>query len=89
MSQFVISERDFWLFDRNRPTEPLFTSVARADFACAHKMPRRANAPEPDTAPMDFPWDPWGVASELALYDALCQVSRWAAGGLERRPGRP
>ena len=72
-SDFVISERDFPLVARERLDPPLFTGVGRAEFAAYNKLP------DGKSVDIEFPWDPWGVASELAEFDALQQVERWAA----------
>ncbi len=87
VSRFVVSERDFSLFRRDRQTEPLHSGVGRAEFAFEHKLPPGSRVGSLRRR-MDFPWDPWGVASELALHDALRQVEGWAARGMARRARR-
>lgn len=86
ISRFVVSEREFRVTDRRQLSDPpVFASVGRAEFAYAHWLPRRPGEEQHD-APVAFPWDSWGVAIELAMYDALGQVERWAAGNIQR-PG--
>lgn len=83
VSRFVVSEKDFTLFRPGQSSEPVFSGVGRAEFAFEHKMPAGARV-QPSGASRNFPWDPWGVAAELALYDALRQVERWARSGRVR-----
>jgi len=87
-SRFVVSERDFSLFRRNRPTALLLSGIGRAEFAFEHMYPRGSRVGTPEGR-MAFPWDPWGVASELAFHDALRQADGWAGQRLARRPRRP
>lgn len=91
VSEFVVSERDFRVAARNRPADPPFTSTGRARFAWAHRIETPPGRPSvnpmsapPGFAPIRLWFDPWGAASELALYDALCQVERWAKRSLAR-----
>lgn len=91
ISEFVISERDFRVTARNRPAQPLLTSAGRARFAWAHRIETLPLGPgtSPTSMPPGFAairlwFDPWGAATELALYDALSQVERWANGSLAR-----
>jgi uncharacterized protein DUF2726 len=91
-SEFVISERDLYIRSRARPDQPLFQTLGRARFAWAHKM-KSGSAPlsgcetreEMDRrlSPLDLLWlDPWGVARQLALHDALVKAEQWAAKNL-------
>lgn len=76
VSRYVVGERHFGVFARNQPIAPVFAGAGRAEFAFEHKMPPGSRArPTEDS---EFPWDPWGVAVELAMYDALRQVETWA-----------
>ncbi len=84
VSRFVISERDFSLFPRGQLAQALLSGIGRAEFAFEHKFPPRSRIGRP-REPIDFPWDPWGVAAELALHDALRQVEGWAARRASRR----
>lgn len=83
VSRFVVSERDFSLFPRGRPAEALLSGIGRAEFAFEHKFPPRSRVGRPREQ-IDFPWDPWGVAAELALFDALRQAMGWAARRMAR-----
>lgn len=87
-SRFVVSERDFSLFRRDRPTAILLSGIGRAEFAFEHMYPRGSRVGTSEGR-MAFPWDPWGVASELAFHDALRQADGWASQRLARRPRRP
>lgn len=84
VSRFVVSERDFSVFSRGQSAEALLSGIGRAEFAFEHKFPPRSRIGRPRER-IDFPWDPWGVASELALHDALRQVEGWAARRARRR----
>lgn len=87
VSRFVSSERDFQLFAQGRPAEALLSGTGRAEFAFEHNLPPRSRVGRPRDR-IDFPWDPWGVAAELAMHDALKQVEVWAASHAHRRRGR-
>ena len=67
------------MVERERPDAPVLTGVGRAEFAAFNKLPNGK------TVRIEFPWDPWGVASELAELDVLHQLENWAA----RRLGTP
>ena len=84
ISRFVVSEGGFRIVDRRRSSDPpLFVSVGRAEFAYAHWLPRGKGKAQRE-APLDFPWDSWGVAVDLVMYNALERVERWAAENLGR-----
>lgn len=87
VSRFVVSERGFSVFRRDRATELLHSGVGRAEFAFEHKLPPGSRAGSLRTR-MGFPWDPWGVACELALHDSLRHVEGWAARRMARRARR-
>lgn len=91
--EYVVSERGFRVGARSRPAPPLYEGISRGRFASALKLPVRPgrasskgsglSQPEPRRFPTELPWlDPWGVARELALYDALSKVEDWAEGKL-------
>jgi len=91
VSEFVVSERDFRIYARSQPEEHLLKSVGRSRFAWAHRIEAQSPAPGASTinrrsglVPLDLWFEPWGVATELALHHALSQAHRWAIG----RPGR-
>jgi hypothetical protein len=92
---YVVSEREFTVRPRDR-SEEVFKGMGRARFACALKLPPRLGTRTAASAtatkaprhrsqvfPIELSWlDPWGAARELALYDALVQVERWAGRNL-------
>jgi Protein of unknown function (DUF2726) len=96
-SEYVVSERALHVSARRVQTA-LYEDTGRARFASALKLHRRAGAglgdaapptgrglsePGPGRFPLELPWlDPWGVARELALYDALTKVEHWAERNL-------
>lgn len=80
-SEFVVSEREFALIDQAGQRPPLFEGIGRAEFAVANVLP------DGTTGRMEFPWDPWGVAMELAEFDALLQVEHWAGRNLTAARG--
>lgn len=74
---YVVSGLDFRVAHIADPTTWLLTGSAKAEFAWANRLPTRAGA-SPRLAPIDLPWDAWGVARQLAEFSALRQVERWA-----------
>jgi hypothetical protein len=93
VSEYVVSERAFRVGVRGGHEPPIYEGIGRGRFASALKLPVRPgrapskgtgpSQPEPRRFPTDLPWlDPWGVARELALYDALSKVEDWAEGKL-------
>lgn len=96
-SEFVVSERDFSVHDRTEllyagtgrgrfawahrlPEHAVLDSVADNGLLTAEQIRFRI---EQRLSPLDLDWlEASGVARELALYDALSHVERWA----ERRP---
>jgi uncharacterized protein DUF2726 len=91
VSEFTVSKVEVRLSRRDSP-EALFGTTGQARFAWAHKT-RSSSAIPPHAlilsaeelralglfAP-DLPWlDASAIADELAIYDALSKVERWAA----------
>jgi len=94
-SEFVVSEIDVQLRDRAAAGACSLSATGQARLAWAHKtrstaaVPPHALMPSPDQlralglSVPDLPWlDPSAITDELAIYDALSQVERWAARGL-------
>jgi uncharacterized protein DUF2726 len=75
-SEFVVSEVEFVVAKLDRPGDVLFTGLGRAEFASANRLP--ATETDALVAPIDFPWDAYGVSRQLAEFDALRKVEGWA-----------
>ncbi|TMF78559.1 MAG: hypothetical protein E6I18_08220 [Chloroflexi bacterium] len=98
--EYVVSERMFRVGVRGEHEPPRYQDGSRGRFASALKLPVRPgrasltepgpDQQEPRRFPTELPWlDPWGVARELALYDALSKVERWAERNLRELTLRP
>jgi hypothetical protein len=80
-SEYVVDELSLAVASVANPTEVLFRSTARAEFAWANRMPT-TDGPDRGLAPIDLPWDAWGIARQLAEFAALAKVERWARRAL-------
>lgn len=100
VSEFAVSKVDVELRTRAATNATLFRATGQARFAWAHKtdsgaaVPPHALIPSPAQVKAlglfvpGLPWlDASAVAQELAIYDALSRVERWAASGSLRPTG--
>jgi hypothetical protein len=88
VAAFVTSERAFKVC-ASTDQRPLFEGIGRSQFAWANRLPDGRTTD--GMAPIEFGWDAYGVANELAEFDALRKCERWAeaalSGGASRDHG--
>lgn len=82
---YTVCQRPAVVRDRAAPTSELFATTGRARFAFRHRI-----GPGPtDFSVPELPWlEPDWITMDLALYDALSKVERWAETNL-RAAGLP
>jgi hypothetical protein len=80
-SEYVVDEVSLAVASLAQPDDVLFSGKASAEFAWANRLPTTAG-PDRGLAPIDLPWDAWGIARQLAEFAALAKVERWARRAL-------
>lgn len=91
VSEYMVGRVEAGLLARDSPETYLLRATGEARFAWAHKTQSAAVVQQHALIPTaeqiralglfapNLPWlDAGSVADELAIYDALCQVERWA-----------